>query len=335
MDTIVFDGVEYVKASVVAKQFRYTADYIGQLCRSKKIDARLVGRTWFVNIDSILKYRTVKKNKITVKAQNKPEITIKIKPVRREVFPVIKNKTAQVFTQPDESTAKTKKLHVFYDLDDESLLPNLTKKILPAPKKLSIKPADALRIHIGSTNKSTISFEPEELPTVALRGSLVIEDYPEIELEPVVEDSTSVDNKITENKAITDERGEESKVILPVKVKEKSGRSIKVDLKKMNPKSAFLLRAENKTPKAQVVTGVETVKTATSVPHQFTPSAVLESPVKSQSLTFIFLPLMVTFLAISIGFMVWSLSVEVYVADVNLTTKFIFSLDNFKQILNW
>lgn len=53
MTTVTVDGVVYEKASVLAKRFKYTTDYIGQLCRAKKVDAQLIGRSWYVNPDSL------------------------------------------------------------------------------------------------------------------------------------------------------------------------------------------------------------------------------------------------------------------------------------------
>ncbi|MFW6210402.1 MAG: hypothetical protein ACOC4E_02855 [Patescibacteria group bacterium] len=57
MDTVVLDGVQYLKVAVAAKQFDYTPDYLGQLCRAGKLDARLVGRTWFVNPESVAEHK--------------------------------------------------------------------------------------------------------------------------------------------------------------------------------------------------------------------------------------------------------------------------------------
>lgn len=57
MKTLQLDGVEYVKASEAAKAHGYTSDYVGQLCRGGKIKAELVGRSWYVNIESLLKHR--------------------------------------------------------------------------------------------------------------------------------------------------------------------------------------------------------------------------------------------------------------------------------------
>lgn len=53
MDTVVIDGVTYTKASTLAKDFRYTTDYIGQLCRADKVDAQLVGRSWYASRESL------------------------------------------------------------------------------------------------------------------------------------------------------------------------------------------------------------------------------------------------------------------------------------------
>ncbi len=57
MKTLQLDGEEYVKASEAAKTHGYTSDYVGQLCRAGKVKAELVGRSWYVNIESLLKHR--------------------------------------------------------------------------------------------------------------------------------------------------------------------------------------------------------------------------------------------------------------------------------------
>lgn len=53
MEEISFKGEKYVKASIIAEKLGYTADYVGQLCRSKQVDATLVGRSWYVSEKSI------------------------------------------------------------------------------------------------------------------------------------------------------------------------------------------------------------------------------------------------------------------------------------------
>src|SRR5690606_14933679 len=57
MEEISVNGEIYTKASILAKNFGYTADYIGQLCRSGQVKATLVGRSWYVNEDSVRQHR--------------------------------------------------------------------------------------------------------------------------------------------------------------------------------------------------------------------------------------------------------------------------------------
>ena len=54
---ILSKGKELISAVRASEKCGYSSDYIGQLCRAKKVEATLVGRTWFVAEDSILKHR--------------------------------------------------------------------------------------------------------------------------------------------------------------------------------------------------------------------------------------------------------------------------------------
>lgn len=57
MNTISIGGKKYVKATDIARELGYTRDYVGQLCRGKKVDSHLVGRSWYVSENSIREYR--------------------------------------------------------------------------------------------------------------------------------------------------------------------------------------------------------------------------------------------------------------------------------------
>lgn len=52
-DTLEFSGKKYISSKRAAASFGYTKDYVGQLARAGKIDARLVGRSWYVAEESI------------------------------------------------------------------------------------------------------------------------------------------------------------------------------------------------------------------------------------------------------------------------------------------
>src|SRR3989344_1440036 len=51
------NGKKYIPSSEAAKITGYAPDYIGQLCRTEKIDATRVGRNWFVVEESLLVYK--------------------------------------------------------------------------------------------------------------------------------------------------------------------------------------------------------------------------------------------------------------------------------------
>ncbi len=63
------EGKNYISVRRASQETGYAQDYIGQLCRQKKIPAKLVGRTWFVDIESLARYKSgivpVTNNKIS------------------------------------------------------------------------------------------------------------------------------------------------------------------------------------------------------------------------------------------------------------------------------
>lgn len=58
MDEVEISGRRYIKASIAAKKMGYASDYIGQLCRAGKIDGKRIGRTWYVDADSLVAHRS-------------------------------------------------------------------------------------------------------------------------------------------------------------------------------------------------------------------------------------------------------------------------------------
>lgn len=57
MEKVTLDGITYERSAAVAKRFGYTADYLGQLSRSGKVRAQLVGRSWYVDSTSVAAYK--------------------------------------------------------------------------------------------------------------------------------------------------------------------------------------------------------------------------------------------------------------------------------------
>lgn len=51
--SLFFEGKEYVSSKRASQISKYTKDYVGQLCRGNKLKAKLVGRNWYVDLDSL------------------------------------------------------------------------------------------------------------------------------------------------------------------------------------------------------------------------------------------------------------------------------------------
>lgn len=68
MDELTIEDKKYLSSKKAAKLTGYAKDYVGQLCREGRVEARLVGRNWYVLEDSIMEHRfgaspsTIEKN---------------------------------------------------------------------------------------------------------------------------------------------------------------------------------------------------------------------------------------------------------------------------------
>lgn len=56
-DILNHEGKIYISARRASEISDYSSDYIGQLCRSQKLDCRMVGRSWFVTEESLAKHK--------------------------------------------------------------------------------------------------------------------------------------------------------------------------------------------------------------------------------------------------------------------------------------
>lgn len=59
-----FNQKKYISAKRASEISGYNADYIGQLCRSGKLECRQVGRGWFVSEDSIIEHQKSASEKV-------------------------------------------------------------------------------------------------------------------------------------------------------------------------------------------------------------------------------------------------------------------------------
>lgn len=173
MEQVTLGGVEYVKASVIAKRFRYTSDYIGQLCRGRKVDAQLVGRTWYVNPRSLEAHRSgrYEVQKSSEKISNyKP----KEKKSRIAVIPNPGSKTVKIIASAAPKANFEKRIEwkpVKYDRDDFELIPPLRE--VGAEQKLTVELAEAGKVKIRTLEKPQ-QLVADSLPEVSMTGQISV-----------------------------------------------------------------------------------------------------------------------------------------------------------------
>lgn len=185
MKKVTLNGIDFVKASEVAKEFNYTTDYIGQLCRSKKVNARLIGRSWFVNIPSIEAHREarhqgIKKERGQSELQNratKNSLSSDSSPKTylKRVQPP-KTRVTDIFvTEPEKGRGQIfNSIPLHYEPDDFSLMPTVENK--PKITLLKVSIADSERLKIKSETRKNNFLRPEPLPEVYLSGKLNVTD---------------------------------------------------------------------------------------------------------------------------------------------------------------
>jgi hypothetical protein len=181
MKEVTINGVSYLPASALAKQFRYTTDYIGQLCRAKKVDAQLVGRSWYVNPLSLEAHKSTKyaKNISSEKTiENKDKVEISRIDVESSLT---KNTIKATNAKPQNFASRIEWQPAKYEDDEGDLFPVVKREI--KPMRVHVGLADATPVSIKTTAKA-IDMVAEELPTVSLKGKLSIssleEDFNEL-----------------------------------------------------------------------------------------------------------------------------------------------------------
>ena len=179
MEVITFDGKEYVKASVLAARFRYTADYLGQLCRGKKVDARLVGRAWYINVESLnthkdTRYKPLPKDETATTIQVNKTPAGPHYATRIDVEPILKKKTVSIYQAKPGGLTEVK---VKYESDEHALIPRVYREAVS--KEIKVDPAEAEMLQVKGGGKNIFNFKAEELPVVYLRGSLRVKGLEE------------------------------------------------------------------------------------------------------------------------------------------------------------
>lgn len=217
MEVLVLDGKNYVKASKAADSLGYASDYVGQLCRSGKVDAHLIGRTWYVNQDELTTHRVEKKRMSRVKAREHARKSIEEHRLKiQETQNNYKNIDIQYEKDNEPLIPKARKLDVFSivsrgqedeveesDIGDEREILNKGDKVLMSGDLTVVDVTD------GSVDSDTVFLTPGKIKKTRQEKK---------EIKNSIEESTFEEEILkTEDSGPTFiDRLEEKTVVLPV-----------------------------------------------------------------------------------------------------------------------
>lgn len=163
MEELVFGGKKFVSSRRASRITGYTKDYIGQLSRADKIEARLVGRNWYIEEESLLKHRKQTKGGF--------ESVQRISEVNRG----IEDKT--LLNKPQKSTIQPFEM-IYHGSEDD-------KPLNPEPKKPPLQQNDQKDIE-NSDQESQIPIKkeyPEQTKQVSLPPQHIEMETPENDID--------------------------------------------------------------------------------------------------------------------------------------------------------
>lgn len=185
MEVLELDGKTFMKATSVARELGYTSDYVGQLCRSGKVDAHLVGRSWYVDKNSIRDHKASRYRSSKKKTQEALKTSLKDSDEGGSV-------KVRIATSSPKTMDTREKAHHFYgrvsipkvkyNEDGTELIPALTQRKIGPAQRLNVHPVGAEKVRIEKTT-TPYKMEASELPKICFEGNLPVEEVAEASKE--------------------------------------------------------------------------------------------------------------------------------------------------------
>ncbi len=176
-DDLHFEGKKFISSRRAALERGYTQDYIGQLIRNKKVDARKVGRSWFVSIDSLAAYQQ------SAELFSKPKnLFTPAKPQNVPALSDIRDSIDRSKVTLSDSSAKNVVESLKYLSDDRELLPVLKKNVsvsegaskITSPVKAHLKARAILRVSESKIFPKMMSVLGGKLAAGVISTSVII-----------------------------------------------------------------------------------------------------------------------------------------------------------------
>lgn len=193
MDELVIEEKKYLSSKKAAKLTGYAKDYVGQLCREGKVEARLVGRNWYVLEDSIMDHRfgsisdvkednqpiapiptaeagTDSKNGLEYKWSSPVYTTESYSSLPTEVAPTHEESSERapleenISNSPQVLNDMQSAWQEWFDKQKEAekMLPDASEMMLPEGEEVAHTEKTEINLNLNLIGQSSIPVEPEE-----------------------------------------------------------------------------------------------------------------------------------------------------------------------------
>lgn len=191
MDALELNGVTYVKASAIARDLGYTSDYVGQLCRSGKVDAQLVGRSWYVHEQSIRDHKKSRYRSNTAKTVNALKETISVREDKSEAQEEVAlhrhtvSPSKHFYTRASESVPH-------YAEDQTELIPTVNRpQAEKSQVKTEVRPVESRSVSVKKVEKP-YTLTPTKRPKIRFKGEVsIVEPAEDIKKDDVPKEKKS------------------------------------------------------------------------------------------------------------------------------------------------
>jgi len=149
MDELTIEDKKYLSSKRAAQITGYAKDYVGQLCREGRVEARLVGRNWYILESSIMEHRFGTEEASESPAPSKTELdatwkTPNYSPESIQTVPELTTKDPSTASQPrwpqdnqvvlSDMQSAWKEWFRNQGKEEEKMLPDASEMLLPEPE---------------------------------------------------------------------------------------------------------------------------------------------------------------------------------------------------------
>ena len=144
-DVLKMDGKTYISSGSASSLVGYTKDYIGQLARNGKVDAKLIGRSWYISKDSIQDHKDSVNYTLTQPKKKRKIVSHVTKNTNKHIvnsskkaFVTTPSKATELPEQEQKSHTQGNEVLVDSDIEFETVKPLFyedDRPAIPEPKR--------------------------------------------------------------------------------------------------------------------------------------------------------------------------------------------------------